>query len=395
MRKSIKRGDLETFLIFLFSPLVSLPFIFLQLKNKRNSVSLFLLSVFFGFLSFLYVPDITNDKTRYIERYSEFKNYNSAQLLQYFQASPDYIFDSLLFLFAKIGVSYNALFLFLTTFTVYSIFIFVKKIISKSDIQGNHYNIVLIVFTIFSFSLPGLFSGIRFGFAGSIFVWVVYFIFFNKKPTKAVLLLTLTIFIHFSYFLFIPAILLILYKPNWLNVKILLAASLFFLFLPKNVLSNLIPVNLPEAYAIKTDAYLNWDREVNNKALILGFIKKLWLYFSFIFLIFLDKNKNLILFSLVSIFISVVNVAYSIPVIFNRYAEFICILMVAYLVVLRTKNNIKPLYFHFFFLLFCASFLVDIFVLKANFAESFKIFDMLTIVDILNHNVEPKEIISN
>jgi hypothetical protein len=394
MGNIIRRGDLETFLIFLFSPLVSLPFIFLQLKNKRNSVSLFLLSVFFGFLSFLYVPDITNDKTRYIERYVVFKNYNFDQLLYYFQASPDYIFDTLLFIFAKVGISYNVLFLFLTTFTVYSIFIFVKKIISKSEVQGNNYNILFIVVTIFSFSMPGLFSGIRFGLAGSIFVWVVYYIFFNKKLKKAVLLFALTIFIHFSYFLFIPAILLILYKPNWLNVRVLLTASLFFIFLPKIIIFNLVPVNLPEAYAIKADAYLNWDREVNNKTLILGFIKKSWLYFSFIFLILLDKNKNLILFSLISIFISVINVTYSVPIIFNRYIEFIGILMVAYIVFLRSINRIKPIYFNVFFMLICARFFVDVFVLKANFGESYKIFDMLTIVDILNHNVEAKEIIS-
>lgn len=395
MRKSIKKGDLETFIIFLFSPLVSIPFIFLQFKKKRNSLALFLLSVFIGFLSFLYIPDITNDKARYIERYLEFKSYNFDQLLHYFQVSPDYIFDILLFLFAKAGISYNVLFLLLTSFTVYSLFIFVKKIILKSGIPGYRYNIELIVLTIFSFSLPGLFSGIRFAFAGSIFVWVFYFLFFTKNSKKAIILFALTILIHFSFSFFIPAIVLVFYKPKWLNVRFLLFCSLIFIFLPAGVLENLIPFNLPQAYAEKTEAYLNWDREVSNEALILNFIQKLWLYFSFIFLIFLDKNRNLAFFSLVSIFISVVNITYSVPIIFNRYTVIIAVFMVTYLVLLRSSNKINPVYFHTFFMLFFINFFVDFFVLKTNFAESFKILDILTIVDILNHDVEPKDIISN
>src|SRR5690554_4585474 len=101
MKIKLQKGTFETCLIFVLSPFLSIPFIFVQLKRGNEKLMTFLLSIMIGLLSFLFVPSSGFDKTVYIKRYLLFKEYNFAQLKDYFifGLKPDYIFDTIIYLF--------------------------------------------------------------------------------------------------------------------------------------------------------------------------------------------------------------------------------------------------------------------------------------------------------
>ena len=96
-----KKGTFETVLTFVVSPFLSLPFMFMQLKRGNDKYIVLLLSILLGFLSYLYIPNVTNDKVEYFSRYELFVNFNYADLLLYFAQiyRADFLFDHLIFLF--------------------------------------------------------------------------------------------------------------------------------------------------------------------------------------------------------------------------------------------------------------------------------------------------------
>ncbi|MDC9499814.1 hypothetical protein PSH39_19820, partial [Pseudoalteromonas sp. Angola-20] len=113
---SINKNTLIMYVLFILSPLLSLPLIFLQLKKKLDKGIIFIFSLFIAILSYRYIPNLTNDKARYIERSEMFSNFSFSQLLDYFSLvkRPDFIFDTINFIFSKLDVSIGFFFFFIT-----------------------------------------------------------------------------------------------------------------------------------------------------------------------------------------------------------------------------------------------------------------------------------------
>lgn len=390
-----KKGRVETFIIFLLSPLLSLPFIGLQLK-RRDNLSIGLISFFLGLLSYRFIPNITNDKARYYERYDKFYTYDFSEFVSYLNQvkRPDFIFEYLIYLFSTLHINIQFLFLFITSFTVYSIYRFIRKVIESQIHDFYKYTGITALAVLFSLSLQGLFSGIRFYFGVSIFIWALYYFLFNINVKKAVLLLVLSVFTHFSLSFFIPPILILYLFPKIKQAKTILIISLIFLFLPKNFLSSIFSVfELPESYNIKSEAYLNHESEVSQGLFIFGIIRNLWWYFSIGF-VFFKKLDNTRHYNLVLIFTTFVNLTYSVPLIFNRYTIVLKILFLSYFLFLTKKNELKLKIFISIVFLFFLSFFIDMYVLRYNFIESYGIFDMFTIINFLSKEVNPSDFLN-
>jgi hypothetical protein len=388
MKIKLEKGTFETCLIFVLSPFLSIPFIFVQLKRGNEKLMTFLLSIMIGLLSFLFVPISGFDKTAYIKRYLLFKEYNFAQLKDYFifGLKPDYIFDTIIYLFAKSNISFHFLFFFLTTLTVYSVFRFVQKTNEKLLSQRFKYNILFALFVLFSFSLPGLFSGIRFILAGSAFIWAVYYLFIDKVRLKGILFFAIAILTHFSFAFFIPPVLLLFFYPKVLSSKIILLSSLAFLLIPKELLGDLFSYfELSESYANKTEAYLTSEREVSANAQILTYLRSLWVYFSYLFILVLNKDKNNKLYLIFVVLLSFINITYSIPIVFNRYLIVPQFLLVAYLIYSKLNGSIKNIYFYLYFTFMMISTAIDLYVLRPSIFASYQLIDMLTIVQVLSN----------
>lgn len=389
---NIKKGRLEAIIFFLLSPLLSLPLIFLQIRRK-DSFALVLISAFLGLLSFSYIPHFSNDKTRYFERYEKFIGLDWTSYLVHLEETkrPDFIFETLVFSFAKLGVNIQFLFLIITFFTVYSIFLFIKKVIEAESKTLYYFNIGTIFLILFSFSIGDLFSGIRFYFGTSIFIWAIYFLFFCKNYKKAALFLLLSIFTHFSLLFFIPILFVAYLYPEQKSPKIILLFSMIFLFIPKDFFENLLGmIQLSESYSNKSVSYLSDDREFSENLLILNGIRNLWLYFSLGYLL-LRKGDFSRIYILVVLFTSVVNITYPISLVFNRYTILLKVLFLTFYLLLWYRRQMSLKVLTMISILFFLNFVVDIIVYRDNFSASFHWEDMLFIIDFLTNKIVPSD----
>lgn len=396
MNVKLQKGTFETLLIFLLSPFLSIPFIIVQLKRGSTRFMTLLVSLLIGYLSFLYIPQHTDDKTRYIELYNQFANYDLSQLIEYFvyHLRPDYFFDLIIYIFAKIDISFHYLLFVLTSITVYSVLRFVEKVNKKLLNESFKYTNLFIILILFSFSLPGLFSGIRFVLSASIFIWAIYYFFIDKVLIRGVLFFATSILTHFSFAFFIPPILLLLFYPKRFNPKIILVFSLLFLFFSKSLMGDVFSlIGLPESYALKTEAYLSYEKTDTVNAQILTYLSNLWVYFSYVYILILNNDKKSKLYLIFIVFLSFINITYSIPIVFNRFLIIPKLLLGAYLINSKLRGSIKIVYFYLYFALIAISIIIDLYVLRPSLFASYKLVDMLTVIQVLSNKFTIYEIL--
>ena len=97
-----KKIGFLSLLIFILSPFMAIPSIILGVI-RRSKFSLFLLVLLFGLVSYMYIPDYTNDRARYFEIYEDFKNSSFKEMFYFFFAnSQDFILQSLFYFASKI-----------------------------------------------------------------------------------------------------------------------------------------------------------------------------------------------------------------------------------------------------------------------------------------------------
>lgn len=391
----VNRNIIITYGSFILSPFLSIPTLWLQLRKGIDKGACFLIAILMGILSAKYIPNITNDKSRYIERYDLFSNYSFIDLITYFVSvsRPDYLFDSLNYIFSQLNFDIRYFFFIITFLTVYLNFIFLKKIIDKSYNKDFIYNNITFILVLSSISFVGLFSGIRFAFAGSFFLGFIYLFYFNKSYIKAFLLLIITISIHFSYTLLIASIFFTFFNPKSRSIKFFLVLSLLFFILPKGIIEGALGgLALPSEYSSKADLYVNLDRETSGNAKILTYIKNTWFYFALLHLLLYRPDSNNKFYIIVSILAIFINSMYSIPIAFNRYITFYKIIFAGYLIYMVLTNNIKKSLFYGFLFLYVIGLSTDILVLRENFSESYSISEMWSIFYIFSDVGYPHKI---
>lgn len=398
MNVFLNKKSVEAVGAFIVSPFLSLPVILNRIK-KKNIVGIYLFSFLVALISYIYIPSFTNDRTRYFERYEIYQTINFSQLFSYLMsgARTDFLFDMFIYLFAKVGINVQFLFFFFTYVSVFIILFVWHKVISI-QVYSNRIYFLSFLSIILSFSLPTLFSGIRFFFGLSFFLLGLYYLYVTRNITKAVLSLAFAIFTHFSLAYFLPAVLIVLFWKNNTAHRILFIISLLFLFLPSSVLSGFLQlINLPESYSAKVDDYvLGGDvtmQEAEGNSWILYYIRLIWMVLGYIYLLFVRRNSyNKTLSSLVYLFIFFYNLTSSVPTIFLRYASLIKILLVL-LVATDYYYIRKKTPFYWGILLFSIIFVTDVFVLRNNFMSSLLdmknislltiFFNKVTLLDVL------------
>lgn len=392
----IQKGTLETSVLFFLSPLLSLPAIFFQLTQKRDKWMPFVIACFIGMLSYSYIPHITDDKVFYMDNYVRFTSFSFNDFLVYLALYkiPDFFFPFSFFVFAKAGIDVNWLFFIITTFTVWSFLVFVKKSVSKVSNLEFIYSIPTILIVLLCFSIPTLLSGIRFILAGSIFVWGIYFLFIEKHIVKSTIFFAVGILTHFSFAFFIPAVLFVYFFNKKNILKLLLICSLVFLLLPKDSLGSILSAfSLPESYSLKTEAYLTGEREYSTSAILIRYINRIWLFLAYLYLLRTKKKEMNILYSITIVFMSFINITYSLPIVFSRYTSISIILFTTYLLSVYCVNRKKRIVLYMFLSLFFISFVMDIIISRNNIQASYRIPDMLTSVQIFNKKISHDDII--
>ncbi len=365
-------GGVKNTILFISSPFIYLPFIFLNLK-PQNRYNIIFLALLFGFISYLYIPGITNDKAKYLQMYQHFLNYDFDDFLSYLKRTfrPDFILHLILFAFAKMQWNSNIFFLLITSYTVYTwLYIFMEK---APDITDSF--TTLILFVIFSLSLPDLFSGVKFYFASATLIWSYQF-FDKKKYILGSLLIIAAVFTHFSLMIFGLIIIVNTIFPKGNSYKWLFYFSLFFLFTSKASLINIVSyINPIDVYQTKTQIYLNGEDSVVKRfqqgaesSIYNVVFSSLWIYVAYIYLILSHKNSGKFR-NLVLMMMCYVNLMFCVPTVFIRYIIIIKFLFAILFIKeqgLKLRRSLTGLFLALYFIGFC----FNIIILRHNLDKS-------------------------
>lgn len=402
------KGTFETFLIFLISPFLSIPFLLLQFKRKDRWASV-MFSLLLGIVAYLYIPAVSNDKAKYYIRYKTYKNLSLSDFFEFLVKlkKPDFIFDLILFIAKKCDIRLEFVFFILTFLCVYLLFSIVNSLVLKS--QSRIYNYLLIcAFTIFSFSLPSLYSGLRFTLGACILAFGIYQFLFLKNKTAGIIFVVIATQIHFSLLYFVPA--LVVFSLDGLkkiNYRLLFLISLLFLLIPTSITSSIFSfMSISESLDAKTSVYVggkdfvsqNFDS--NQSSIILYVLRTAWYYVMLIILIFYHKklifdewSKKMVYLLYITIFF--VNFTYSFTTVFSRFSIVVKLLFLLYIIYfyLNVNKLFSRKIFYLIFFFYFLTFLIDVYILRINFVKSLFNSDNLLIIQIINKKINYNEFI--
>lgn len=387
--KKSAKGYVENIILFSIAPIVYLPFLYNDIITNRKRYHLFIaLSV--GLVSFLFIPSPSDDKTKYILMYENFKNYDLNSFIGYLKSTyrPDFILHLILFAFAKLSIGSAYFFLLITSYTVYTWFavsLHQNRLYSDNKIKPIHFFLLIVL----SFSLPDLFSGIKFYFANATLLWG--YIKINKSPLVGILLLILATLTHFSVAALSIIIIFHSFYPNAKIYKWLFIVSFPFLLIPKEKLSKLIYlINPSELYQAKANIYLS-NTDLLSRGLETGsanyiyvvLASTLWIYFAYAYLL-LTMNKSCKIRNLIYLLLFFTNLTYSTPTVFVRYLITIKIFFSIMLLSDYQVQEKKLSTLNFFIALYCISFFAQIIILRHNLNESLLNTENILITTMLN-----------
>lgn len=380
----------KNILFFIISPFLSIPFIIEGIVRKRD-YNLYLLATLIGVVSYLFVPLETNDKAVYYSYYDNFKTIDFSSFIDFLTFNPDFIFYGLIYLFAKLNIKIELLFLVLTSFTTSIYLWFFIKFKFKQVVSGQIY-LMFVLGVLFSLSLDTLLSGIRFNLAIALIIISFQKLFFEKKVFIGYLFLLLSVFTHFSFAVFIPFVLLLnLFKNKTLLFKMMFLGSFIFLLIPKNVLISSIPfLDTLEVLENKGNVYLNGEEDFlsnnlkngNTNNFVVFFISTLWVYLSYFYLFFTFRQKNIIR-NIIFIIFSISNFFYQFPTIYTRYLLVLKIFILINIYLDFTNKKISFNVFSGLILIFSVPFFVQLYILSPQLYAGLIDLSSSTMISIL------------
>ncbi|MDM1457282.1 EpsG family protein [Myroides odoratimimus] len=252
------------FVCFLISPLLSLPFILLGIYN-REKFSLFVLSLFFGVLSYYLIPTWELDISRYYIMYQEISNTDFVGFKAILEEQNDYLFFFIYYVFSRIGFSFQYFLLIASTIGFYSCFIVADLVIKKYYPSRQSYFILMISFVL-SLPILAMVSVTRFSIG---FVFFMLFIYYHLKERKktSYIYFALSCFTHFAFSIFIPFIIIFYFIKNRVKINSMLVgvgAIVIFFSLTGGLMGVLQYIPF---LATKAQTYLTIFEDTNIKIL--------------------------------------------------------------------------------------------------------------------------------
>lgn len=387
---------IERIFFFLISPILSVPVTLRGVYFKSFS-SLILVALTLGLLSYLYIPTISNDKVNYIELYNLCEKYGFDYLIGYLKnGRPDFILHFLVYLFAYFGLSFSWLFFCVTSFTTGVCFYIFNKVGEKLSSAEYFFGFLLVLF---SFSLPDLFSGLRFYFASSFVFLGVYFGLLAKKKFS-VLYFIVAGLIHFSTFLFLGFyIILRLSTKSSRFYRNIFLSSLIFLLIPKSLVLPLFTnLGLDGVFEDKANIYLGETDFIesgisggSSNYIVVYLMSISWSFFAYLYLLF-KKHQESIILNVVYLFFAGINVFYSITTVYSRYLLVVKFLFIILFIFEQSKEKNRWLQ-SLFLVSLIINIISNIIVMRYNIIESFFNLDILLLLSIVFKNMSNESFI--
>ncbi|MDO4783441.1 MAG: EpsG family protein [Capnocytophaga felis] len=371
--------------LFLVSPFLAIPSIILGvIKKDKYSIGLFVALV--SLLSYLYIPNDSNDKTRYIEIYEDFKNWDYGPFIDfYYSHSQDFILQVIVKYASEIGVKIQVVY-FLVTAIIMGTILRIWKNLSQY-LKDDFISILLIITSI---SYLDTFSGTRFMFAASLTIYAYYLDFFENKKIQPYLWLLIAINIHFSVLVFALAFIVLKFLTNYPRLlKLFFIGSFIFLLLPKSFLFNIFSMlDLGGGLAVKSDSYIasdrdfaeNYFKQAGSSGVIIYLAQVMWIFGMYVYMLLRLKSKQKYHLALFFV-IGVMNVFYPVTTVFLRYSLLVKILF-AIILILDIKNEKIKKAPVLFLGLFSLNIITQLIIMRYNIAASYHK-DTFMFLDIL------------
>lgn len=382
--------------VFIISPILGLP-LMLQEVYKKNKSSVVFISLILALLSFYWVPASYFDKAHYIEFYEHYKELKLSEFIrQVISKKVDFIFYFFLYFCATFHIKFYfcvAIITFTTSYFIHDFFLKMFFLLSRNKKYFIWYFFGITI----SISFAYFFSGLRFYLGVSLFLQALFCL-YTGNIKKFLLFYALAALSHFSFVMFLPAI--VLYGT--LNKKVLVIKafyffSLFFLFIQREQLFSLLSFGfLGDDLGQRVNVYLdetdNVEQQLAGGSIYFTIKYYLTLAFYFISTLFITlniKRKDKYFLILLACFI-ITNLFGSVPFIFLRFT--LSVNTVLFLVLLFSSDSFEIRKFRKFAMYLTVPVILTLFFLEvALFLPSFRlnsrIFDFVTLFSVFFENI--------
>lgn len=331
----------------------------------NNYFYIVVLTLLWGFVATFYMPHRTNDIVKY---YVLHEDYKELSVQMFFSQVPyDFMLYFLLFIFSKLNIS-PSYFFFLNTFiAVFPVYWIAWDYYRKKELKISllaYYCIVTI-----GLSLISIFSGIRFANGVAWCILAIYTWGYLGNKRVAILFFTISLLVHFSFFIVVLCFLLYTaYKNSFWYVYYLFTILILGILISidfTDVSTGISYFDGKINYYLVNDV-INWDTitnaQYNVKASFV--INFLWIV-SFIYLLlkFQFYKTNKIMSVLFLFFISFLGF----PNLLSRYAMLVVPFVLLQIVYFIDKKKISKTEAVLLIFPFVLNFVVSLWVMRYNF----------------------------
>ena len=386
--------------LFIIYPLGSLPFIFIEIYNKKK-YAFILLSIFMGLVSFLIAP--TGDLYVHTNEYLYFADFTFLDFLNILPFTIDFIYYFISYIFSVNNIPFEYirfLFVFVSYFLVFNIF-HDLSITNEKIVNSKRIYIIFFLICFFQVLFMVIAIGLRYGLAIYLMVYGIYKL-YQKENSKGWIYILLSCLTHFSMVLILFIIFLSrFFKIKKINKLLLLLSPVFIIFGAEIILFiiNLFPFNsfLKEKIILYVTGY--WGNEFLQNHSFLYRISRLMEHisiFPLLLFIFVTNIKNKLSGIVLSMSI-LIFILYPVTNLFYRFSQ---VILFVFLISFILSYNKTKLHNYFLIIIFITStftFLFgSIYSHKRNFiiSNEYKIL-YASIPLILNSNYNQKWIVTH
>jgi len=390
MKFFLKKTDLLHGIIFAISPFIAIPIIIFGVVNKSR-FSLILLVLLFGVVSYIYIPNLSDDRARYFELYDNFKDGTFVQLFAYLMLTgQDFILQSIFYFASQINLPPQFVFAFTTIVTVSFIMYIYKKITLVANSTTPQLRFIAIIFLCLAIPYIDLLSGTRFMFAAS-FVLMAFYKGLIERNKVAILFLLLAVCIHFSVFIFVLIFILLYFFPNKDKLyKFLFVLSFLFVLIPIDFfISFFNSLSISGGLKMKIEAYIGGDDfikkgiEESYLQKIMFFLSLTWIFGIYLYTYFKIKSKSFFK-NIVFLTATVNNIFFSEPTIFFRYSIVLGFFFVILLITELYKNK-QIVGIYFFSIILSMILFIQILFSLPNLTKTFANKNSLVLILIMSN----------
>lgn len=246
-------------LVFLVSPIFSLPLILIMIFEKKKGAIL-LISFFMGYVSYMVKPSILMDLSRYYEYYETFDRGSYNDFIFFLSRQPDKLYYIFLYIGTRLGLRFQEFLFIITTFNFYVILSLYDYFTKTLQLKKTNNFFSFIVYFL-SVSFLYYLMATRFTFATSFFL-ICLISYFKKKYVLFIAFFILAIFTHTSFLFFIPIILLVHFLGKRKKIfYLIILLGLVVNILPTDLLFSIFSLN--EGFSKKVGTYMSLERQVS------------------------------------------------------------------------------------------------------------------------------------